>query len=176
MNHCPITRSGIGIGGQINIVQYPIFKIKLDIKGLEDILFTQSSELTNWPNVSTEFSSQNAILQSAQEAAAFGVCAGTNVDNCLETQLTRTTAIYFKRDSRYFVAFDDIPDEDRNLALKVAIPYFKEIEDYKIKYHAETNPKKIYDKSPIKKIISLPQSDQEVKDAIERAEDSNRLI
>ncbi len=58
-----------------------------------------------------------AVLQSAQEAAAFHIelnkkCAVHN------WQGTRTAAIYFKKQGKHYVAFDDIPPPEQNIILQ----------------------------------------------------------
>ena len=164
-SYVPITRSGRGYGGELEIIQYPLYKITFDkIKGLEDILFTQSTYLITWPEVAAAFKPQGAILQSAQEAAAFEIAVGGRIDYLHERQLTRTTALYFRKGSKYFVAFDDIPDESKNIALSVGFSYFKKSRTESGEYR------------PAEQIICLPLSDKSVQEAIERAEHDSRLI
>lgn len=173
--HEPITHSGRGFGGELEIVQYPLYRITLDrINGLENILFTQSSALTRWPNVSEALKSHGVVLQSAQEAAAFRVCVG-DIDYSSQPQLTRTTALYFRRGKKYFVAFDDSPDENKNVALSIALPYFKEIEKYQEEV-IRTRPKGGFNREHVKPTMYLPLSNKNVQDAIARAEEQNRLI
>ena len=175
-NHQPITHSGRGFGGELEIVQCPLYRITLDgTSGLENILFTQSTKLTRWPNVSEALKSPGAILQSVQEAAAFRVCVGSDIDYSSQPQLTRTTALYFKRGKKYFVAFDDSSDENKNVALSIALPYFKEIEKYQEEV-MRTHPKGGFNREHVKPTMYLPLSDKNVQDAIARAEEKNRLI
>lgn len=89
-----------------------------------DARFTLSSPQTlNWPDAVT-YAARHApgtVLQSAAEAIAMRIAlerkGPTVQDHNNEAQVTRTTAIYFREDTHWYAAFDDIADPAQNLLL-----------------------------------------------------------
>jgi len=73
--------------------------------------YTQMSDETLVLPAAVDFSlSQGSVLQSAREAVQFRMETGKSDLNYYYS--TRTVAIYFKEDGKYFVAFDDNPFEN----------------------------------------------------------------
>lgn len=79
-------------------------------------------EVLSLPDAVKYARTRSSVLQSAGEAVAFRCRAqGTRYEDEANTyQMTRTAAIYYERDGRYYVAFDDDPRPDHNILLSRA--------------------------------------------------------
>jgi hypothetical protein len=85
--------------------------------GLENLIFTASSnEKLSWPQAVSFCAERNSMLQSLPEAACFR-CHADGADHSNEQQVTRTAAVYFYKNGRRYIAFDDIADPKKNIIL-----------------------------------------------------------
>ncbi|MBI4739466.1 hypothetical protein HY772_08060 [Candidatus Woesearchaeota archaeon] len=133
-----------------------IVKYELDLPGFEGVEFTESSkEVLIWPAAVKFAADQNAVLQSVREAGAFRIEAERK-DNADYYQATRTSAVYFKDDSNFYVAFDDAPKSSQNIIL----------ERVREGYDASFNGREWI----------LPKTDRHIAQILKRAEKSDRVI
>jgi len=92
------------------------------VKGERTAYTDTSPQALSLPAAVTYASARKSVLQSAGEAVVFRCIAqGTRHETEANAyQMTRTAAIYFERDGRYYAAFDDDPDPARNILLSRA--------------------------------------------------------
>lgn len=140
---------------------YPRYDISDFVPQTKGTVFRNgSSESLVLPGAVRFASLYGTFLQSAQEGVAFRyatLSAGQDgLDGANDCQWTRTAALYFKSDGKWHVAFDDIPDAQKNIVLA------KYNDGYK---SHETNGK--FPRS-IKNIL--------VKSALKRAEKDGRIV
>lgn len=88
------------------------------LKGF-DYVFTEHSKNLTVPDAILWPETRDAILLSAREAT--GTCIALKGDDYGDTaQATRTGIAYYKDGQKYFMAFDDIRDCERNIVLAQA--------------------------------------------------------
>jgi len=123
--------------------------------GLEGVEFTESSKKDLfWPEAVKFAADQNAILQSVREAGAFRIEAEGKYD-ADNTQATRTGVIYFKDGSKFYVAFDDIPDARQNIILACV--------------------QEGYDASSKRRELLVSKKDKQIAQLLKRAEKNDRI-
>ncbi|MBR9676748.1 hypothetical protein GOV04_01250 [Candidatus Woesearchaeota archaeon] len=136
------------------------YKVVLDDESLFSGLEFTPSKRNNLVGLVNSIIEDDAVLQSAAEAAALRIAQGL-VGDCqdfCDRQITRTTAIYFRDtvDGTLLLAIDDSPSIEQNL----------------VHNFASRIQKAIFEKS---RYLVLPMGNK-IKDAIERAQNEDRFI
>src|SRR5262249_49760393 len=89
----------------------------IDMPGFAGYRCTASSPNSLALPSAVEYATERqCVLQSAREAIAFRIAA-RRADNANDYQLTRTAALYFTKDDKHYVAFDNSPDPAENILL-----------------------------------------------------------
>ena len=126
------------------------------VPGFEGVRFSESSPgYVKWPAAVAFARKRSGVLQSAREAAAFSIHAD-GTDNANNYQATRTVAIGFEDNGKFYLAFDDDPDPSKNIVLARA--------------------QEGYDTNIAGREWTLPKSDSYVRQILVRAEKDSRKV
>jgi len=141
----------------IKLVSEPQYRIT-ERPGFERVIFTESSDdFLVWPQAVKFAAKRDAVLQSLREAAAFRIETGLKDDDADLYQATRTAAAYFKdKDGKLYVAFDDIPNPQKNIIL--------------------ARVQEGYDANRKGREFVLSKKDKHIAQLLKRAEKSGRVV